>query len=487
MKIKTRLAPSPTGYLHVGTLHTFLFNYYFTKKQGGEMILRVEDTDRTRYVEGATEALIAILERMDITYEEGPILQNGKIIQKGSNGSYIQSERLNIYPAHANQLIESGNAYYCFCTKERLSSVREQQSKLKLPTKYDRACLALSKDDIARRLEANESHVIRMKIPEGKTTFTDEILGEITIDHTEVDDQVLIKADGFPTYHLAVVVDDHLMGVTHVIRAVDWVSSVPKHLLLYKWFGWALPVYAHLPLLLNPDKSKLSKRQGDVSVESYLQKGFLKEAMLNFIAILGFNPSGEREIYTQKELMENFEIKKVSKSGPIFDVQKLLWMNGQYINRLTGLELSDAVCPFLLLAGKGIPPFLARICEVEKTRMTLLSDACQFIDFYQSSISYDANLLVWKKSDKADALVQLIHLQTFLETVPDSVFEQVVLLEDAVKRYIKEAQLQTGNVLWPLRVALSCRENSPNPFELIWVFGKAETNRRLLHAITILS
>ncbi len=488
MNIRTRIAPSPTGYLHLGSLHTFLFNYYFTKKNGGEMVLRVEDTDRTRYVEGAIEALITILDRMGILYDEGPILKNGKIIQKGSHGPYIQSERLDTYRAQAKQLVDAGHAYYCFCSKERLNTVREEQQKLKLPTKYDRTCLSLSAQEVEQKLSAGESSVIRLKIPEGKTTFTDEIRGQITIDNTEIDDQVLLKTDGFPTYHLAVVLDDHAMGITHIIRAEEWISSVPKHLILYRFFGWAEPSYAHVPLVLNPDRSKLSKRQGDVSVESYLEKGFLKETLLNFIGILGFNPSSDREIYTQEELIAAFDIKKVSKSGPIFDVNKLLWMNGQYIKNLSTEELVARVKPFLTGAGQTIEEgLLRRICEVEKTRMNILSDISELSACYQKLLDYNTESLVWKKSSREDARLQLQDIHTLFTTLPNETFEKIELLEEAVKRYIEETGKENGNVLWPLRVALSGKEKSASPFELAWVLRKEGSLFRISHAITLLS
>ncbi len=485
MNIKTRIAPSPTGYLHIGSLHTFLYNYYFTKKNGGEMVLRVEDTDRTRYVDGAIEALISILDRMGIQYDEGPILQNGKVIQKGKNGPYIQSERLDIYASHAKRLIDAGHAYYCFCSKERLSAVREEQQKLKRPTKYDRSCLLLSKEEVQRRIEACESHVIRMQIPEGKTTFIDEIRGEITIDNNEIDDQVLLKADSYPTYHLAVVVDDNAMEITHIIRAEEWISSVPKHLILYDWFGYTTPSYTHLPLILNPDKSKLSKRQGDVSVESYLEKGFLEEALLNFIAILGFNPSSDREIYTQEELMAAFDIKKVSKSGPIFDVNKLLWMNGQYIKKLSDEAFLARVKPFV--KGEVEDDILRRICVIEKTRINLLSEINAVITSYQTIPDFTKEMLIWKKSDSDDAKLQLENIHKLLLGTDDSMFDDLQLIEQAVAGYIKDNELKNGNVLWPLRVSLSGAERSPSPFELLWVLQKQESLKRIEHAIKILS
>lgn len=468
--IKTRFAPSPTGYLHIGSLRTVVYNYFFAKKHNGIFLLRIEDTDRERFVEGATESLIETLKRLDLNFDEGP---------------YVQSERLPIYQKHAKQLIDSGNAYYCFCSKERLEQLREQQQIAKQTTKYDRLCCKLSHEEIQKRLSANESHVIRMKIPEGKSVFHDEIRGDVVIDNSEIDDQVLLKADGFPTYHLAVAVDDQLMGVTHVIRGDEWISSVPKHVLLYQWFGFPLPVYAHLPLILNPDKSKLSKRQGDVAVEDYLKKGFLEEALVNFVSLLGFNPTADREIYTREELIEYFDLRKINKSGAVFDVNKLLWMNGQYIKKLSDDELFERVKPFL--EREVDSDILRRICSVEKTRINLLSDINSLVKIYIDQPDYKKDLLVWKKSDEIDALDQLKNLKNFLSELADEKFGQIDLIEQALTMYIKDNGLQNGNVLWPLRVALSGLEKSASPFELIWALQKNETLKRIEHAIKILS
>lgn len=471
MTVKTRFPPSPTGFLHVGSLRTALYNYYFAKKHHGTFLLRIEDTDQTRLVEGAVEALIRTLHRMDITYDEGP---------------YIQSERLQIYKEHALKLVEKQKAYYCFCQKERLEKLRQSQAATKRPSKYDRACLKLSQNEIASRLAKNEPHVIRMQIPEGKTTFVDEVRGSITIDNNEIDDQVLLKTDGFPTYHLAVVVDDHLMGVTHVIRGEEWISSVPKHVLLYQWFEWPLPVFAHLPLILNPDKSKLSKRQGDVSVEDFLAKGYLEEAISNYVSLLGFNPSGDREIYTQEEFIESFDLKKINKSGAIFDVKKLLWMNGQYIKAMSGTELANRAKSFLERAGDIQEDLLVKICEIEKSRMNLLSEINSVIIPYSAQPFYDASMLIWKNSSREDAYKQLSDIREWLSSQNGSLFDSVLLLEEATKRYISEGNLQNGNVLWPLRVALSGLERSSGPLEFAWTLGKEETIRRIDHAITLL-
>jgi glutamyl-tRNA synthetase len=486
MHVKTRFPPSPTGYLHIGSLRTALYNYYFAKKHHGTFLLRIEDTDRVRMVPGAVEALIRTLSRMGITYDEGPMLENGNLIEKGENGPYIQSNRLNIYKTYVQKLLDKNVAYHCFCTKERLEELRQIQSANKQSSKYDRACLKLSQKDISSRLEKNQSHVVRMHIPEGKTTFTDEMRGKITIENSEIDDQVLLKTDGFPTYHLAVVIDDHLMGVTHVIRGEEWISSVPKHVLLYQWFGFPLPVFAHLPLILNTDKSKLSKRQCDVSIEDFLAKGYLEEALINDVSLLGFNPSADREIYTQEEFITAFDLKKMNKSGAVFDVNKLLWMNGQYIKTLSGAELAQRVKPFLV-GGEGIDAnLLERACEIEKTRISLLTEMNQIIPTYLVQPFYDASMLIWKKSNKEDAFKQLTDLRNWFLSLSKDLFESVPLLEEATKRYISERNLNNGNVLWPLRVALSGLERSAGPYELAWALRQEETIRRIDHAIKLL-
>lgn len=485
MNVKTRFPPSPTGYLHVGSLRTALYNYFFAKKYNGKFLLRIEDTDRERYVEGAVESLIGTLERMKIDYDEGPVVRNGKIVEKGNNGPYVQSARLEIYKKYANQLVDSGHAYYCFCSKERLTKLREQQQAIKQTTKYDRNCLKLSAEEIQTKLQSGESNVIRMKIPDGKTMFHDEIRGDVTIDNQEIDDQVLLKADGFPTYHLAVVVDDYLMGVTHIIRGEEWISSVPKHVILYNWFGFPIPIFAHLPLILNPDKTKLSKRQGDVAVEDYLAKGFLEEALENFVSLLGFNPTADREIYTREELIEHFDLKKINKSGAVFDVNKLLWMNGQYIKKLSDEDFVSRVKPFL--KGKVEDDILRRICKIEKSRINLLSDISAVVDSYQSNPVYEKELLVWKKSDSKDAKLQLKNILEFISSIDEIVFNDPQLIEQAISRYIKDNDLENGNVLWPLRVSLSGAERSPSPFELLWVLQKQESLKRIEHAVKILS
>jgi glutamyl-tRNA synthetase, bacterial family len=337
--MRTRFAPSPTGFMHVGSLRSALYDYLLAKKFGGSFILRIEDTDQTREVEGAVENIIKILSWAGLDYSEGP----GK---PGICASYIQSERLSIYNKYAQQLIEQGDAYYCFCSTERLDQMRERQRAMSLPPAYDRRCRNLPKEEVDKNLASGHNHVIRMKVPlEGQVIVKDLIRGDIVFDYKVLDDQVLMKSDGFPTYHLAVVVDDHEMEISHVIRGEEWLPSTPKHLLLYKYFGWTAPEFAHFPLLLNPDRSKLSKRQGDVAVEDYRDKGYLPEALINFIALLGWNPGDgdEREIFSLPELVNEFTIERVGKSGAVFDIEKLQWLNGVYIRKNSAQELKKYI------------------------------------------------------------------------------------------------------------------------------------------------
>lgn len=483
MNVKTRFPPSPTGFLHIGSLRTALYNYLFARKHKGTFLVRVEDTDRERFVEGAVESLIRTLEVVGLTYDEGPILVDGKLSEKGEDGPYTQSNRLSIYKEYADKLVEKGSAYYCFCSKKRLEELRNQQQIAKLQTKYDRHCLKLDKDEIRSRLEAGESNVIRLLIPDGQTTFHDEIRGAITIDNSQIDDQVLMKTDGFPTYHLAVVVDDHLMGVTHIIRGEEWISSVPKHVVLYKAFGFPLPAFAHLPLILNPDKSKLSKRQGDVAVEDYLKKGYLPEALINFVALLGFNPSGDREIYTMAELVDAFDLSRVNKSGAVFDRTKLDWMNGQYIRSIDSSRLFELAVPFFGVASSLPDAQKRRLLEVEKERLTTLKDLEERVEMYLELSDYAAEDLVWKKADVGDARLHLKALAEALESTDASVFVDRVLIEGIVKKYIEDNGFQNGNVLWPLRVALSGQQQSAGPFDLLWVLGKEEGMKRVQTAI----
>lgn len=505
-KVRTRFAPSPTGYLHVGGLRTALFSYLFAKHNGGDFILRVEDTDQARFVQGAIEKLINILKEMGLNYDEGLIIENGGLKDEGPHGPYLQSRRKEIYKKHADMLVEQKKAYMCFCDEKRLEELRKKQEALKQPTRYDRKCRNLSREDIKKNLDKGMPYVVRQAIPlEGQTVLKDLVYKDIVWDNKTLDDQILLKSDGFPTYHLAVVVDDHLMEISHIIRAEEWLPSVAKHILLYQAFGWNVPNFAHLPLLLNKDRSKLSKRQGDVSVEDYLAKGYLKEALINFVALLGWNPKTDQEIFSIKELIEQFDLAKVNKAGAIFDTDKLDWLNSQYIKRMDDNNILQAGIQYLKKSellqhedgqyiaknGKSISPdFLLQIIALEKDRIKKLSEIGDSIGFFFMQPSYDPRILIWRKSNVENTKQNLQKLLVFMGSMDDSDFKSEQSIETKIKQFIQENNLDNGSVLWPLRVSLSGLEASPGPFQITKIlfsgFGKYEILQRIEAALKLL-
>ncbi|MFA6533934.1 MAG: glutamate--tRNA ligase, partial [Patescibacteria group bacterium] len=418
--VRVRFAPSPTGFVHVGSLLAALYNWLEAKKNGGVFILRVEDTDQARLVEGSVENLLKVLRWAGLDPDEGVSFDKaGKVTEKGEFGPYTQSKRLDIYRQYAKELIDKDEAYYCFCTKDRLDTLRAEQEKNKQLTKYDGLCRHLTEDEVAEKLKNQESFVIRQKVPTGQeVVLHDLIRGEVKFPTDSLDDSVLMKSDGFPTYHLAVVVDDHLMQITHVIRAQEWLPSSPKHLLLYKSFGWTAPQFAHLSHLLNKDRSKLSKRQGDVAVEDYIKSGYLPEAMLNFLAITGWNPGEgtEQEIYSLKELAKKFSLDRVHKTGAVFDREKLDWINGLYIRNLDIKELTKLCLPYLgeSVIGNQKSEYVEKVIALERERMKKLSDISESTGFFFSEPEYPAAMLVWKKSDQEKTKATLIKLAGFL-------------------------------------------------------------------------
>lgn len=487
-KIRTRFAPSPTGYLHVGGLRTALYAYLVAKQNNGDFVLRIEDTDKTREVSGAVANLIQSLQWAGISPDEGVILdQRGNEAERGKYGPYKQSDRLKIYQRYVDELLASGMAYHCFCTEERLNELRQNQEALKQPTQYDGRCRLLSKEEVDERLKAGEKSVIRLKVPENiDIEFNDLIRGNIKINSREVDDQVLIKSDGFPTYHFANVVDDHLMAISHVIRGEEWLPSTPKHILLYRAFGWEPPFFAHLPLLLNQDKSKLSKRQGDVAVEDYRDKGYLPEALLNFVSLLGWNPGDEKEIFSLSELIKEFDFKKIHKAGAVFDLAKLDWMNGEYLKKLSPEKFVELAWPFLI---HNIPAatkqrgLAEKALVLEKDRIKTLAEAGQGIGFiFLDQLDYDSNMLVWKKSDASTAKKNLSFILEFLKTINLDLWNKEFIEKEVIEK-IKNANLTNGEVLWPLRVALTGLEKSPTPFEVAEILGKEKTLTRIELAI----
>ncbi len=488
MNVRTRFAPSPTGSLHVGGLRTALYAYLIAKQNGGKFLLRIEDTDQKRFVEGSIEGIINSLKWAGLSVDEGVELDDdGKVVQVGDKGPYVQSQRLEVYKKYSDQLLANGHAYHCFCTAERLEDLRNYQQKNKLPTGYDGFCRNLDSAESQKRIDAGESHVLRLKMPkEGETTFIDLIRGEVSFKNELIDDQVLIKADGFPTYHFAVVIDDHFMEISHVVRGEEWLSSTPKHLQLFKYFGWEAPQMAHLSLLLNPDKSKLSKRQGDVAVQDYVDKGYLPQAMVNFVAFLGWNPGGEQEIYSLDELVKEFKIEKIIKSGAVFNLEKLDWYNQQYLKNLQGNELVDVCLPWLekagLVTGNEDKNWLAAVINLEKERVSTLAQLPESLKFVFTPLDYDGQILIWKKGTLEEVKKILPLLSEFLNTLSVQDWNKDKL-QALVGDWVIKNGFSNGSVLWPLRVSLSGQQNSPGPFEIAEVLGKEESLKRIKLAI----
>lgn len=472
--IRVRFAPSPTGYLHVGGLRTALYNYLFAKNNGGKFILRIEDTDRNRYVEGAVENLMKALKWSGLDYDEGPDTE-------GNFGPYMQSQRLAIYNTHVKELITNGNAYYCFCTPERLQTLREEQEKQKLPqAKYDKHCLNLSAQEVEENLKNGISHVVRLNVrPNNKIVFDDIIRDRVEFDSNNVDDQVLIKSDGYPTYHLANVVDDHLMQISHVIRGEEWLSSTPKHVLLYDAFNWERPKFAHLPLLLNPDKSKLSKRQGDVAVEDYRDKGYLRDALVNFVALLGWNAGDDKEFYYMNELIESFSLERVNKAGAVFDLQKLNWLNAEHLRKLSNeniLPLLKSEIRNSQFATLNLPDnYLLLVIEAMKERVSFVKEFitnCGY--FYTTPLSYEEKSK--EKNWKTETPEHMIKLIEKFSQLIDPTKEDY---EKALAEAAEELSVSKGKLIHPLRLAVSGQSTGPGMFDLLFILGKDEVIKRI--------
>lgn len=471
--VRVRFAPSPTGYLHVGGLRTALFNYLFAKHNNGKFILRIEDTDQNRFVEGALENLIKTLKIMGLSYDEG-------VDVGGDFGPYVQSERKDIYKKYADELIEKKQAYYCFCSPERLEEVRQRQIAEKKPPMYDRHCRELSDVEVKEKLNSGIPHVIRMKIPLlGDVTFTDLIRGEVSFSCKILDDQILVKSDGFPTYHLANVVDDHLMKISHIIRGEEWLPSTPKHVLLYKAFGWNSPMFAHLPLLLNPDRTKLSKRQGDVAVEDYLAKGYLPEAIINFVALLGWNPGSEKEIFSLDELIEKFSIDRVQKAGAIFDINKLNWMNAHYLRSLTDEEITNLCIPYLKQKGYDVSDYekTIKIVIAVRTHLNYLAEVVNYVDiFFNKEVVFE--------NEEASSVIKTNSAKVVLNELLNILKLEESVNKDNFKNIMKKVQTNTGlkgkDLFMPVRVALTGKTHGPELPLIVDVFGKEECIRRIL-------
>jgi len=479
---RVRFAPSPTGFLHIGGLRTALYNYLFAKNLDGKIVLRIEDTDRKRFVEGAIDNLLETLNWAGINFDEGPNLG-------GDYSPYLQSERLQIYKDHIQKLIRYEKAYYCFCSPERLESLREEQQKQKYPqAKYDKHCLLLSKSEIDEKLISGLPYVVRLNVqPDQKVIFDDVIRERIEFDTNNIDDQVLLKSDGFPTYHLANVVDDHLMGITHVIRGEEWLSSTPKHIILYDYFGWNKPVFAHLPLLLNPDKSKLSKRQGDVAVEDYKDKGYLKEALINFVALLGWNYGDDKEFYEMDELIEKFSLERVHKAGAVFNLEKLNWLNYEHLRRKSEREVLEMLRKVIdkseFANSHYEDEYLLKVISAMKERVTFVHEyLTKSPYFFQPPQSYEEqNLKKRWKQDSAELLKKLNENFNQLQNPSKEDFEKV--LDDTAN----QLNVGKGKLIHPLRIALSGVGEGPGVYDIISIVGKEETISRIKTALQILS
>ena len=480
MKVRTRYAPSPTGRMHVGNLRTALYAYLIAKHEGGDFILRIEDTDQERYVEGAVDIIYRTLEDTGLKHDEGPD-------KDGGVGPYVQSERQasGIYLEYAKKLIEKGEAYYCFCTPERLESLRKTVNGEEIMV-YDKHCLHLSKEEVEANLKAGIPYVIRQNNPtEGTTTFHDEIYGDITVDNSELDDMVLIKSDGYPTYNFANVVDDHLMGITHVVRGNEYLSSSPKYNRLYEAFGWEVPVYVHCPLITNEEHKKLSKRSGHSSYEDLIEQGFLSEAVVNYVALLGWSPEDNREIFSLEEMVKEFDFHRMSKSPAVFDMTKLKWMNGEYMKAMDFDRFYEMAEPYIRkVITKDLD--LKKIAAMVKTRIEIFPDIEGHIDFFQELPEYDKSMYAHKKmkTTEENSLVTLKETLPLLEAQED--YSNDALYE-TLSKYVAEKGVKTGFVMWPLRTALSGKQMTPaGATEIMEVLGKEESLNRIRKGIAML-
>lgn len=479
-KIRTRFAPSPTGRMHVGNLRTALYAYLIAKHEGGDFLLRIEDTDQERFVEGALEIIYRTLKKAGLTHDEGPD-------KDGGCGPYVQSERqaAGIYLEYAKKLIDRGEAYYCFCDKERLESLKHEVAGKEIMV-YDKHCLHLTKEEVEEKLAAGVPYVIRQNNPtEGTTTFEDEIYGDITVDNAELDDMILIKSDGYPTYNFANVVDDHLMGITHVVRGNEYLSSSPKYNRLYDAFGWEVPVYVHCPLITDEEHHKLSKRSGHSSFEDLLDQGFLPEVIVNFVALLGWSPEDNREIFTLEELVDAFDYHHISKSPAVFDYTKLKWMNGEYLKSMEFDRFYSLAEPYLKeVITKDLD--LRKIASMVKTRIEVFPDIAEHVDFFQELPEYDTAMYAHKKmkTTKETSLAVLKDLLPFLEAQEDYSNDA---LYGVLQGYAAEKGYKNGYVLWPVRTAVSGKQMTPaGATEIMEVLGREESLMRIRKGIELL-
>ncbi len=480
-KIRTRFAPSPTGRMHVGNLRTALYAYLIAKHEGGDFLLRIEDTDQERYVDGAVDIIYRTLEKTGLIHDEGPD-------KDGGVGPYVQSERqaAGIYLKYAKELIEKGEAYYCFCDKERLESLKQEVAGKEIIV-YDKHCLHLSKEEVQAKLDAGVPYVIRQNNPTtGTTTFSDEIYGDITVDNSELDDMILIKSDGYPTYNFANVVDDHLMGITHVVRGNEYLSSSPKYNRLYEAFGWEVPVYVHCPLITNEEHQKLSKRSGHSSYEDLLEQGFISEAIVNFVALLGWSPEDNREIFSLDELVKAFDYHHMSKTPSVFDIVKLRWMNGEYMKAMDDDKFYEMALPYMKEVITRDVDF-RKIAAMVKTRIEVFPDIKDQIDFIEEVPEYDVSMYTHKKM-KTNPETSLTVLQEVLPVLEAQEDYSNDALYETLLGFVKERGYKNGYVMWPIRTAVSGKQMTPGgATELMELLGKEESLNRIRKAIEKLS
>lgn len=481
-KIRTRFAPSPTGKMHVGNLRTALYEYLIAKHEGGDFILRIEDTDQERFVDGALELIYKTMDKAGLAHDEGPD-------KDGGYGPYVQSERVKtgVYMEYAKQLVEKGEAYYCFCTKERLQQLHEEaEERGEKAAKYDKHCLHLSKEEVEEKLAAGVPYVIRQNNPtEGETTFDDVIYGKITAPNDELDDMVLIKSDGYPTYNFANVIDDHLMEITHVVRGNEYLSSAPKYNRLYEAFGWEVPAYIHCPIITDENHKKLAKRNGASSFEDLLELGFLPEAIVNYVALLGWSPAEDREIFSLKELEEVFDYHRINKSPAVFDLVKLRWMNGEYIKAMEDEVYYEYALPEIRkVISRDLD--LKKIADLVKTRIEVFPDIAEKIDFFEELPEYDVAMYTHKKmkTNRDNSRMALQELLPRLEALDAFSIEAV---EKVAKDYVAEKGCKNGQALWPLRTAVSGKQMTPGgAYEIMEILGKEESLKRIRKGIELL-
>lgn len=489
-KVRTRFAPSPTGRMHVGNLRTALYAYLIAKHEDGDYLLRIEDTDQERFVEGAIDIIYRTMEKTGLKHDEGPD-------KDGGVGPYVQSERraAGIYMEYAKQLIEKGEAYYCFCDKERLATLKtvvtedgeSDDSSDKEFTVYDKHCLHLSKEEVEANLAAGKPFVIRQNNPtEGTTTFNDELYGDISVDNSELDDMILIKSDGYPTYNFANVVDDHLMGITHVVRGNEYLSSSPKYNRLYEAFGWEVPKYIHCPLITDENHKKLSKRSGHSSFEDLLEQGYVTEAIVNYVALCGWSPDSNQEIFSLEELIKEFDYRRIGKSPAVFDMEKLKWMNGEYIKAMDFDKYFEMALPYIKeVVTKDYD--LKKIAELVKSRIMIFPDIKDHIDFFDELPDYDIEMYTHKKM-KTDAAISLEVLNDLLPILEKQEDYSLDALHDVVMAYVADKGIKNGTALWPLRTAVSGKQMTPGgAFEIMEILGKDETLARVKKGIEKLS